>query len=109
MKSVCAICGNTFEHYKGKAMYCPNCRGDIENLKFPMGGYRKAAEWLIQDRAVLRQKNLKKKTMQEVIEIANETGESYGYTVARIEGDCNALLQFTKDTEKERCLQRDFR
>lgn len=41
MKSVCAICGNTFEHYKGKAMYCPNCRGDIENLKFPMGGYRK--------------------------------------------------------------------
>lgn len=86
MKSVCAICGNTFEHYKGKAMYCPNCRGDIENLKFPMGGYRKAAEWLIQERTVLRQKNLKKKTIQEVIEIANETGESYGYTVARIEG-----------------------
>lgn len=86
MKSVCVICGNTFEHYKGKAMYCPNCRGDIENLKFQIGGYRKAAEWLMQDRAVLRQKNLKKKTMQEVIEIANETGESYGYTVARIEG-----------------------
>lgn len=86
MKTVCAICGNTFEHYKGRVIYCTNCRGDIEKLKSQMGGFRKAAEWLMQDRAVLRQKNIKKKTLQEVIEIANETGESYGYTVARIEG-----------------------
>lgn len=86
MKSVCVICGTTFEHYEGKAMYCTNCLGDIENLKFQMGGYRKAAEWLMQYRAVLRKKNLKKITLQEVIKISKETGESYGYTVARIEG-----------------------
>lgn len=86
MKSVCMICGNTFEHYKGRAKYCTNCRGDTENLKMKMGGYKIAAEWLIRDRTAIRQRNLKKKTMEQVIEISIETGESYGYTVARLEG-----------------------
>ena len=29
----CAICGKKFEAYKGRAKYCPHCRGEIENLK----------------------------------------------------------------------------
>lgn len=86
MKTVCAICGMTFEHYKGNAKYCTVCRGEIEKIKIQMGGYKKAAEWLIDEKTVLREKNLKRKTLDEVIKIADENGESYGMTVARLEG-----------------------
>lgn len=83
----CAICGKEVSMYKGRAKYCPNCRGEIERLKGTFAGFKECAEYLAFVHAEERRLNMaKSKSIEEVKELAEENNLSYGYMVAKLEG-----------------------
>lgn len=82
----CAICGRRFEAYKGRAKYCPDCRGDIENLKGRRGSFKEVAEYLAFIHAEERALNLNHHTIEEVVELGKEYDLSYGFMTAKLEG-----------------------
>lgn len=82
----CAICGRRFEAYKGRAKYCPHCRGEIENLKGRNGSFKEVAEYLAFIHEEERALNMNTHTIEEVVELGKEYDLSYGYMTAKLEG-----------------------
>ena len=82
----CDICGRPITVRAKTNKYCPSCRGSINYQKQRFGSWKKAVEYLKNKKRPLREKNLSKKTISEVVGISLKTGKSYGYTVASLEG-----------------------
>ena len=82
----CDICGRPITVRVKTAKYCYSCRVSINNQIKRRGTYKKAVEYLKNKNSLLKEKNLSKKTISEVVEISIKTGQSYGYTVASLEG-----------------------
>ena len=82
----CDICGRPITVRAKTNKYCLSCRGSINYQKQRLGSWKKAVEYLKNKKRPLREKNLSKKTISEVVGISLKTGKSYGYTVASLEG-----------------------
>lgn len=82
----CDICGLPITVRAKTNKYCHSCRASINYHKQRLGAYKKAVEYLKNKRSPLKEKNLSKKTISEVLEISLKIGKSYGYTVASLEG-----------------------
>ena len=82
----CDICGVPITVRVKTHKYCTSCRASINYQKERQGSYKKAVEYLKNKKSLLKEKNLSKKTISEVVEISLKTGKSYGYTVASLEG-----------------------
>lgn len=82
----CDICGRPITVRAKTNKYCTSCRASINYQKERQGSYKKAVEYLKNKKHLLKEKNLSKKTISEVVEISLKTGKSYGYTVASLEG-----------------------
>lgn len=82
----CDICGRPITVRAKTNKYCTSCRASINYQKQRLGSWKKAVEYLKNKKIQLREKNLSKKTISEVVEISLKTGKSYGYTVASLEG-----------------------
>lgn len=82
----CYICGRPITVRAKTDKYCHSCRGSINYQIKRQGSYKKAVEYLKNKKMQLKEKNLSKKTISEVVEISLKTGKSYGYTVASLEG-----------------------
>lgn len=82
----CDICGRPITVRAKTNKYCTSCRASINYQKERQGTYKKAVEYLKNKKHLLKEKNLSRKTISEVVEISLKTGKSYGYTVASLEG-----------------------
>lgn len=82
----CDICGLPITVRAKTTKYCHSCRASINYHKQAQGSYKKAVEYLKNKKGLLKEKNLSKKTISDVVEISLKTGKSYGYTVASLEG-----------------------
>ena len=82
----CDICGRPITVRVKTHKYCTSCRASINYYKQSQGSYKKAVEYLKNKKSLLKEKNLSRKTISEVVEISLKTGKSYGYTVASLEG-----------------------
>lgn len=82
----CDICGRPITVRAKTNKYCTSCRASINYQKERQGSYKKAVEYLKNKKSLLKEKNLSRKTISEVVEISLKTGKSYGYTVASLEG-----------------------
>ena len=82
----CDICGRPITVRAKTVKYCNSCRASINYQKERQGTYKKAVEYLKNKKSLLKEKNLSKKTISEIVEISLKTGKSYGYTVASLEG-----------------------
>ena len=82
----CDICGRPITVRVKTHKYCTSCRASINYYKQCQGSYKKAVEYLKNKKSLLKEKNLSRKTISEVVEISLKTGKSYGYTVASLEG-----------------------
>ena len=82
----CDFCGIPITVRAKTNKFCPCCGGYINYHKLRFVSYKKAVEYLKNKKRPLREKNLSKKTISEVVGISLKTGKSYGYTVASLEG-----------------------
>ena len=82
----CVICGRPITVRAKTHKYCTSCRASINYQKQRLGTHKKAVEYLKNKKIQLREKNLSRKTISDVVEISLKTGKSYGYTVASLEG-----------------------
>ena len=82
----CDICGIPITVRVKTTKYCYSCRAFIDGHRQRQGAYKKAVEYLKNKNMRLKEKNLSKKTISDVVEISLKTGKSYGYTVASLEG-----------------------
>lgn len=82
----CEICGRPITVRHKLIKYCKSCRGSINYQIRRQVPYKKAVEDLKKKKRPLREKTFRKKTISEVVEISIKTGQSYGYTVASLEG-----------------------
>ena len=82
----CDICGRPITVRAKTHKYCTSCRASINYQKERLGAHKTAVEYLKNKKIQLRQKNLSRKTISDVVEISLKTGKSYGYTVASLEG-----------------------
>ena len=82
----CDICGVPIAVRAKTNKYCHSCRASINYHKQRLGSYKKAVEYLKNKKIPLKEKNLSKKTISDVVEISLKIGKSYGYTVASLEG-----------------------
>lgn len=82
----CDICGRPIIVRSKTHKYCISCRAAINYQKQWLGTHKKAVEYLKDKKSLLKEKNLSRKTISDVVEISLKIGKSYGYTVASLEG-----------------------